>query len=42
MQPEDLHERWKEQGEETFASVAQWRAALVNAKMIESHSAIKK
>ena len=35
MQPEDLQERWKEQGEEVFAEVAQWRAAHRQATLAE-------
>jgi DNA-binding transcriptional regulator WhiA len=40
MQPEDLQERWKEQGEETFASVAQWRAAHPQATLAEIEQAV--
>ena len=40
MQPEDLQERWKAQGEETFASVAQWRAAHPQATLAESEQAV--
>jgi hypothetical protein len=35
MQPEDLQEPWKEQGEEVFAAVAQWRAAHPQATLAE-------
>ena len=28
MQPEDLEKRWEEEGEDIFAAVAQWRAAV--------------
>ena len=40
MQPEDLHKRWKEQGEEAFASVAQWRAAHPQATLAEIEQAV--
>src|SRR6266852_1666219 len=40
MQPEDLQERWKEQGEETFASVARWRAAHPQATLAEIEQAV--
>jgi hypothetical protein len=40
MQPEDLQERWKAQGEETFASVAQWRAAHPQATLAEIEQAV--
>src|SRR6266566_5738991 len=40
MQPEDLHERWKEQGEGTFAAVAQWRAAHPQATLAEIEQAV--
>jgi hypothetical protein len=40
MQPEDLQERWKEQGEEVFAEVAQWRAAHPQATLAEIEQAI--
>jgi len=40
MQPEDLQERWKEQGEEAFATVAQWRAAHPQATLAEIEHAV--
>src|SRR6266436_6761080 len=40
MQPEDLQERWKAQGEETFATVAQWRAAHPQATLAEIEQAV--
>jgi hypothetical protein len=40
MKPEDLQERWKAQGEETFASVAQWRAAHPQATLAEIEQAV--
>ncbi len=40
MQPEDLQARWKEQGEETFASVAQWRVAHPQATLAEIEQAV--
>ena len=39
MQPEDLQKRWEEQGEEVFASVAQWRAAHPKATLAEIEQA---
>ena len=35
MQPEDLQARWKAQGEDSFAAVAQWRAAHPHATLAE-------
>src|SRR5436309_15552620 len=35
MQPEDLQERWKKQGEEAFACVAQWRVAHPQAMLAQ-------
>lgn len=40
MQPEDLQERWKAQGEEIFAAVAQWRAAHPQATLAEIEQAV--
>jgi hypothetical protein len=40
MQLEDLQERWKAQGEEIFASVAQWRAAHPKATLAEIEHAV--
>jgi len=40
MQPEDLQERWKAQGEEIFAAVAQWRAAHPQATLAEIEHAV--
>src|SRR6516164_3374613 len=40
MQPEDLQKRWEEQGEDIFASVAQWRAAHPKATLAEIEQAI--
>ena len=40
MQPEELQERWKAQGEDIFASVAQWRAAHPHATLAEIEHAV--
>ena len=40
MQPEDLQQRWEEQGEEVFAAVAQWRAAHPKATLAEIEQAV--
>ena len=40
MQPEDLQARWEEQGEDVFASVAQWRAAHPKATLAEIEQAV--
>src|SRR5947209_19527760 len=40
MQPEDLQERWNAQGEEIFATVAQWRAAHPKATLAEIEHAV--
>ena len=40
MQPEDLQERWKEQGEQVFASVGQWRVAHPQATLAEIEQAV--
>jgi hypothetical protein len=40
MQPEDWQERWKAQGEEIFAAVAQWRAAHPKATLVEIEQAV--
>jgi RNase P subunit RPR2 len=40
MKPEDLQENWKEQGEEAFAAVAQWRAAHPQATLAEIEQAV--
>ena len=40
MQPADLQERWKAQGEEIFATVAQWRAVHPQATLAESEYAV--
>src|SRR6266849_752306 len=40
MQPEDLQARWKAQGEEIFAAVAQWRAAHPQATLAEIEQAV--
>ena len=40
MQPEELQESWKEQGEEIFAAVAQWRAAHPKATLAEIEQAV--
>ncbi len=40
MQPEELQERWKAQGEEIFAAVAQWRAAHPQATLAEIEQAV--
>ena len=39
MKPEDWQERWKAQGEEIFAAVAQWRAAHPQATLAEIEQA---
>jgi YgiT-type zinc finger domain-containing protein len=39
MQPEDLQERWKEQGEQVFACLAQWRAGHPQARLAEIEQA---
>ena len=40
MNAEDLQESWKEQGEETFAVVAQWRVAHPKATLAEIEQAV--
>ena len=40
MQPEDLQQNWKEQGEETLATVAQWRVAHPKATLAEIEQAV--
>ena len=40
MQPEDLQQRWKEQGEEATAAIAQWRMAHPRASLAEIEQAI--
>jgi hypothetical protein len=40
MQPEDLQECWKAQGEEIFVTVAQWRAAYLQATLAEIEQAV--
>jgi len=40
MQAEDLQEHWKEQGEETFAAVAQWRVTHPKATLAEIEQAV--
>jgi RNase P subunit RPR2 len=40
MQPEDLQERWKKQGEEAFACVAQWRVAHPQATLAQIEQAV--
>jgi RNase P subunit RPR2 len=40
MQPEDLQEHWKEQGEEALATVAQWRVAHPKATLAEIEQAV--
>ena len=40
MQPEDLQQRWKEQGEEAVATVAQWRVAHAKATLAEIEQAV--
>jgi len=40
MQPEDLQKHWEEQGEETFAAVAQWRVAHPKATLAEIEHAV--
>lgn len=40
MQPEDLQTRWEEQGEDVFATVAQWRAAHPKATLAEIEQAV--
>ena len=40
MQPEDLQEHWKAQGEEALATVAQWRVAHPKATLAEIEQAV--
>jgi RNase P subunit RPR2 len=40
MQPEDLQERWEDQGAEMFAAVAHWRAAHPKATLAEIEHAV--
>jgi YgiT-type zinc finger domain-containing protein len=40
MQPEDLQENWKDQGEEALATVAQWRVAHPKATLAEIEQAV--
>ncbi len=40
MQPEELQKQWEEQGEEVFATVAQWRATHPKATLAEIELAI--
>jgi RNase P subunit RPR2 len=40
MQPKDLQQRWKEQGEEATAAVAQWRMAHPKATLAEIEQAV--
>jgi RNase P subunit RPR2 len=40
MQPEDLQQRWKEQGEQATAAVAQWRMAHPQATLAEIEQAV--
>ncbi len=40
MQPEELQKQWEEQGEEVFATVAQWRATHPKATLAEIEQAI--
>ena len=40
MQPEELQESWKEQGEEAVATVAQWRVAHPKATLAEIEQAV--
>ena len=40
MQPEDLQENWKEQGEEALATVALWRVAHPKATLAEIEQAV--
>jgi len=40
MQPEDLQQRWKEQGEEATAAIAQWRMAHPQATLAEIEQAV--
>ncbi len=40
MKPEDLQENWKDQGEEAFATLAQWRVAHPQAALAEIEQAV--
>jgi RNase P subunit RPR2 len=40
MQPEDLQKQWEEEGEDVFATVAQWRAAHPTATLAEIEQAV--
>ena len=40
MQPEDLQQRWEEEGENVFAAVAQWRTAHPKATLAEIEQAV--
>ena len=40
MQPEDLQQRWEDQGEDVFAAVAQWRAEHPKATLAEIEQAV--
>jgi len=40
MKPEDLQENWKDQAEEAFATVAQWRVAHPQATLAEIEQAV--
>ena len=40
MQPEDLQQHWKGQGEEAVATVAQWRGAHPKATLAEIEQAV--
>ena len=40
MQPEELQQHWKEQGEEALAAVAQWRVAHPKATLAEIEQAV--
>ena len=40
MQSEELQKRWEEEGEEVFATVAQWRAAHPKATLAEIEQAV--
>ena len=40
MHPEDLQQRWEEEGEDVFAAVAQWRAAHPKATLAEIEQAV--
>jgi RNase P subunit RPR2 len=40
MQPEDLQQHWKGQGEEAVATVAQWRVAHPKATLAEIEQAV--